>query len=356
MKFFIRLAFLAAVIAGVIKLREWYSGAAAPQSDPQTAQETVQLSSAATQLTRELSNSLVFVEGQSGVGSGFVCAFGNEKFVVTNQHVIAGNSGTKFTLLDRSPIRTGQVAAAVGHDIMSFALLSDAKAIEIMTDVEQNASIGDEVAVLGNANGDRVIKPIAGKLVGIGPDRVEITAEFVHGNSGSPIIHVKSGKALGIATYATIQRADSITGKPKAEPEVKRFGYRLDSVKQWQPVVWPSYMADFNTLEKVKARTDDFVKLLRTGRFISTDYSDPAIRNPLERFANAAQGKGLIKTDRLTAAKDLTNSLRTACDTDIAQAQTQVKYDFFRHRLEEHQQLRKELRKGFDDLMKRLPK
>lgn len=352
MKLFIRLALFVAAVASLVKLREWYFGGATPQSETETAQPSRQ----ATQLTRELSNSLVFVEGQSGVGSGFVCAFGLGKFVVTNQHVVAGNPSAKFTLLDRSPIRTGQVAAAVGHDIMSFALLSDAKAIEIMTDVEKNASIGDEVAVLGNADGDRVIKPIVGKLVGIGPDRVEVTAQFVHGNSGSPIIHVKSGKALGIATYATVQKVDSITGKPKSQPEVKRFGYRLDSVKQWQPVVWPAYTADFNAMQKVKSRTDDFVKLVVTGRLNAADYGDPAIRNPLERFANAALGKGLIKTDRLTAAKDLTNSLRTSCDTDIAQAQAQVKYDFFRNQLEEHEQFRKELHKGFDELMKRLIK
>lgn len=348
MKNLLLIALVAAAIFGGIKFREWYSGNTSSQSAT-----PVEIP---PQFTREFSNSLVFVEGKTGKGSGFICALGGAKFIITNQHVIAGNPGAKFTLLDQSPIRTGQAAAAVGHDIMSFALLSDAKAMEIMSNVETNVAIGDDVAVLGNADGDRVIKPIGGKLVGIGPDRVEVSAPFVHGNSGSPIVHVKSRKVLGIATYATIRKVDSITGKPKSEPEVKRFGYRLDTVKQWQPVVWPAFVADFDTLEKVEARTKDFAKLLLTGRLTSADYGDPAIRNPLERFANAAQGKGLIKTDRLSAAKDLTNSLRIACDTDLAQAQVQVKYDFFRHRLEEHQQFRKELHKGFDELMKRLQK
>lgn len=338
MKLLIRLACLAAVIFGAIKFREWYSGDTAPQ------------------LTREFSNSLVFVEGKASRGSGFICAFGGAKFVITNQHVIAGNPGAKFTLLDQSPIRTGQAAAAVGHDIMSFALLSDAKAMEILTDVEKNAAIGDEVAVLGNVEGARVIKPLAGKLLGIGPDRVEVSAEFVHGNSGSPIIHVKSGKVLGIATYATIRKVDNITGRPKDEPEVKRFGYRLDTVKQWQPVVWPAYSGEFSVLEKVEARTNDFLKLLRSGRLTAMDYGDTAIRNPLEKFANAAQGHGLVKTDPLTAAKDLTASLRNACDTDITQAQAQVKYDYFRHQLEEQQRLRQQLHKGFDELLKRMPR
>ena len=345
MKLLIRLALVAAAGFCIFKLRETYFPKNAPQNPPETSQ-----------LIRELSNSLVFVEGQSGLGSGFVCAFGQAKFVVTNQHVIAGNPGVKFTLLDRSPIRTGQIAAAVGHDIMSFALLSDAKAMEIMTDVEKNAAIGDDVAVLGNSNGDRVIKPLLGKLVGIGPDRVEVTAEFVPGNSGSPIIHVKSGKVLGIATYAKIQGVDSITGKPKPQPEVKRFGFRLDSVKEWQPVAWPKYSAEFDLLGKVETRTADFLKLALANRLNTTDYNDPAIRGALERYAKAAHGQGLITTDPLSAAKELTNSLRTACNTDIAPAQTQVQYDYFRHQLEDQQKLRQALHKAFDDLMKKAPR
>ena len=343
MKLLLRLACLAAVILAVIKGREWYSGRGATEITPETYQ-----------FTQQFSNSLVFVEGKASVGSGFVCEISGKKFVITNQHVVAGNPGARFTLLDQSPMRTGQAAAAVGHDIMSFALLSDTKAMEMMTDVEKTAAIGDEVAVLGNADGARVIRPLMGKLLGIGPDRVEVSAEFVPGNSGSPIIHVKSGKVIGIATYATIRKIDSLTGKPKAQPEVKRFGYRLDSVRQWQPVNWPAYQGEFQTLEKIEARTNDLLRLLLSSRFVATDYSDPAIRRTLERFANAAKGGGLIKTDKLSAAKDLSVSLRTACDADINEAQARVSYDYFRHQLGEQQKLRGEFYKVFDEVRKRL--
>ncbi len=306
----------------------------------------------APHLTREFSSSLVFIEGKAGAGSGFVCSIGGKKFVVTNQHVVAGNPGTKFTLLDRSPIQTGQAAAAVGHDIMTFALLSDTKAMEMMTDVEKNAAIGDDVSVLGNSNGDRVIAPIAGKLVGIGPDRVEVSAEFVHGNSGSPIVHLKSGKVIGIATYATVRRIDSITGRPKEPPEVKRFGFRLDSVKKWEPVAWPAYSAEFKTLENVEARTNDFLKFLLTRRLEVAAYGDSAIRGAMERYANAGKGTALVKAAPLSAAKDLLNSLRSACDSDIAQALSLVRYDFFRRRLGEQQKLRAEFHKALDLAMK----
>lgn len=333
-------------------LQEWYSNYNAPKETAPVAD----LAEVAAGLTREYRNSLVFVEGKSGKGSGFVCEIGGRKFVITNQHVVAGNSGAAITRLDLSPIKTGQAGAAVGHDIMSFALFSDAKAMPVMSEVEKNAAIGDDVAVLGNANGDRVIKPVTGKLVGIGPDRVEVSAEFVPGNSGSPIVHIKSGKVIGVATYAKIRKVDSLTGKPKDAPEVKRFGYRIDKVKQWQPVNWPTYTADFQAMEKIEARTNDLVKLITSSQLNSMDYGDPAIRSPLERYANAAAGHGLIKTDRVSAWKDLTAALRTACNTDIEQAQHQLSYDYFRHQLADQQTLRSEFFKGFDEFLKRLPR
>ena len=340
MKFLIRLVLAAAALAAGYAWLPWrhWMGMDSP-----------------AELSKEFMKSLVFVEGDRGKGSGFVCEIAGQKFVLTNQHVVAGNPGAKFTLLDQSPIRTGQAAAAVGHDIMSFALLSDATAMEMMTGVEKNAAVGDDVAVLGNSDGDRVIKPLMGKLVGIGPDRVEVSAEFVHGNSGSPIIHVKSGKVIGIATFYKKTYVDPITGKRRDEPEIKRFGYRIDSVRQWQPVNWPAYNAEFQILEKINARTVELWKILKAqswSELSAINFSDPAIRSPLARFSRAVGGQGLIKTNLADAFKDLINSLRSSCDGDVAQARTQVRYDYFRRELADEQKLRELFYKAFDSFMK----
>ena len=53
------------------------------------------------------------------------------------------------------------------------------------------------------AKGGGVINTIISQLTGIGSNLVESDAQFVHGNSGSPIIDVKNGKVIGVATYLT---------------------------------------------------------------------------------------------------------------------------------------------------------
>ena len=308
----------------------------------------------AAELVKTYSGSLVFVEDKSGAGSGFVCSFGGRKFVFTNQHVVAGHSGASLTLLDQSLLKVGQAAAAVGHDIMSLALLSDTKAMGIMTEVEKNAAIGDDVVVLGNPEGARVIKPLVGKLVGIGPNLIEVTAEFVPGNSGSPILHLKSGKVIGVATYLTVREIDGITGR--AAPKVRRFGYRLDSVKQWQPVAWPAYNEEFAMIERIKERTHDLAALIkemaRTGGVNATHHQNPVIRRPLDKFGEATSGKGLIPTDRARAVKDLMAAMRFASENDIEQANVRLRYDFFRRELSEEQQVRGQFYKIFDEMMK----
>ncbi len=306
------------------------------------------------ELLREYSKSLVFVEDKEGAGSGFVATIAGKQYVITNQHVVAGHGGATFTLLDRSPLKVGTAAAAVGHDIMTFATQPDAKAMEIMLDVEKNAAIGDDVVVLGNPEGARVIKPISGKLVGIGPNLVEVSAEFVPGNSGSPIIHLKSGKVIGIATYVIVREMDTLTGR-RAQ-QLRRFGYRLDSIKQWQPVAWPAYNDEFSTIAKIQARTQDLAALLtdmaRSNRIIAARHTNPAIKVPLEKFEETVSRSTVSATDRTRAAQDLMAAMRSASQSDIEQAKQRLRYDFFQRQLGEEQQVRGQFYKFFDEILK----
>src|SRR5688572_18103911 len=74
------------------------------------------------QLVQKSSSSLVFIEGGGGSGSGFICKMKDAFFLVTNQHVVSGMPRLKLTRLDNSPVKIGVGTAAVGHDIMRFAL------------------------------------------------------------------------------------------------------------------------------------------------------------------------------------------------------------------------------------------
>ena len=217
----------------------------------------------ASALIQTYNNSLVFVTGSAGSGSGFIATISGANFLVTNVHVAAGIRDAAFKTLDGTVVRGGAPSMAVGEDIFCMAMPAGGKPFEVMQNVGTNAAVGDDVVVLGNAEGAGVVNTLLGKIVGIGPNLVEIDAPFVPGNSGSPIIHLKSGKVIGVATYLVTNQYDLTTNKRLKKPVVRRFGYRLDSVKGWQAVDWRAFDAQAAQMEGIEALTDDLYDFFR---------------------------------------------------------------------------------------------
>ena len=75
--------------------------------------------------------------------------------------------------------------------------------LALAADVSTSASTDDPVVTPGNSEGGEVILNTEGKVLGIGPEHIEISNPVYHGNSGGPVIHTKTGKVLGVVTQAT---------------------------------------------------------------------------------------------------------------------------------------------------------
>jgi hypothetical protein len=304
-------------------------------------------------MIQENKGSLVFIEGGGGAGSGFVCQTKDGTFLLTNQHVMAGMQAPRFTRLDSMAITAGAGAAAVGHDLMRFALQTESNPLVAMSNVDAEATIGDDIVVLGNAEGAKVIQPLAGKLVGIGPDRVEVSAEFVPGNSGSPIIHVKTGKVIGIATYLIQRRYTELTNSNEAK--VRRFGFRLDSVKQWQPLNWQAFQQDKTVMDRVESTSQDIMRLIKVlqgdKRISAVSYTNSAISRAVGELDAVFAAKTSV-ADRTRALQSFFSTVRAATQADIIQARPTLRYDYFARALADETQFREEMYKVFDRIVK----
>jgi hypothetical protein len=315
---------------------------------------TSELQQSASEMVRINHNNLVFVTGKDGAGSGFIANMGGTNYLVTNAHVTALINGASFKALDGTVVQGGAATIAVGEDVFRMAMPAGGKPLEIMQGVDENAAIGDAVVVLGNAEGQNVINTIIGKITGIGPDRVEVDAPFVHGNSGSPIIHIKSGKVIGIATFAFIKKYDTTTSERLRAPAVRRFGYRLDSVKNWQPVSWPLFYTQAGEMKNIDALTRDLMALfldlhLNKGNVTKGQHTNPAIKTRLDRW--------LDERSRSTSGTKLPDQnflsfLKSVCKSDVTAASKHMTYDFFQRDLASQQQYRDELAKAFDEMIK----
>jgi hypothetical protein len=310
-----------------------------------------------SELVRDYRNSLVFVTGSNGAGSGFLATLGKANFLVTNAHVAAGVKGAGFKTLDGQDVKPGAPAVAVGHDIFVMQAPPGGKPFQVMSGVDSNASIGDAVVVLGNAEGAGVINSIPGKIVGLGANLVEVDAPFVPGNSGSPIIHLKTGKVIGVATYLTIKNFDPATKQVIRDPIVRRFGYRLDSVKSWQPVNWNAFAAQAAEMKNIEALTTDFVRLIndlaKHHKPTPGMHTNPAIKSRIDWWESQKRGR-MSPQDAAVVDENFWGFLKTAAQADVTVARQQITYDYFQRDLAEQQKARNEISDVFASIIKQM--
>jgi len=291
-------------------------------------------------------------------GAGFIAKLRGTPYVVTNTHVLAAGPGASFKTLDGTQVQAGAPSNAVGHDIIRLAGPSAGEnPLEAMEQVEVNTSIGDGVVILGNGGGAGVVKPIQGKLVGVGPNLVEIDAQFQQADSGSPIVHLKTGKVIGVAAYLTIRKYDSATREPVKEPIIRRFGFRIDSATIWEPVKWDAFYAqstEFAAIEKLSQDFGVFIKdLAKNGTITRYLHTNPAIKSRIDQWIDA-KSKRLSPRDSEVANQSLLSFLKVASQADITAARQHFTYDYFQRQLVEQERERTAIGEILERLVKAL--
>jgi hypothetical protein len=312
-------------------------------------------------------DSLIVIRGNDGSGSGFLCRKGERVWLFTNNHVAAGMPNPVFTRLDGSRVNVGTAEAAAGYDAMRLVVPDAvARPLECVTTLEDVARIDDDVVVLGNSGGGGVVTSIPGKLVGIGPDRIEVSAEFIPGNSGSPVVHVSSGKVIGIATYLTRRyeefssSGEAVQGRPgggnlKGTIVTRRFAFRLDNVPKWEPVNWRLFQTEAQQIRQISAVTEDIFDFLGTiRRREKPSFSTDTLRRPAQQWLDVVEKPRLSEVDKYNATRSFLNTLRSMVRTDIAVAETRLRYTFFREQLAEERTVRDKLYKAFDNESRRM--
>ena len=310
---------------------------------PSTPSPPVQLA----EVIRKYRDSFVFASGANGAGSGFIANMNGKTFLLTNAHVAAGIRGAPFKTLQRPAIRTATAAAAVGCDIVAMQTEpTSTPPFEIMRNVENEATLGDDVAVLSNAAGGSEINSNMGHIVEIGPDIVVIDAPFVPVDSGGPIIHLKTSKVIGVATFLSIRRFDLATRKVLADPLIRRFGYRIDTPKTWQPINWPAFQAQAAELDNIEKLTKDFIALIKdmaeNGQVNPAAHTNPAIASHVREW-QADKSKHLSPSDRVNSNRSFVSFLKTTSQADVISAQPRMTYDFFQRQLADQQRERAEI-------------
>lgn len=187
----------------------------------------------------DISDRIVTVSCQSSrgrsSGSGFIAKMDGKTYLFTNQHVILGADKISFKTTTGKSLRPRGVQVSTTLDIARLPLEgTDGLAIT------KNMAMDAPIAVFGNSEGGGVATELYGKVTGVGADVVEVSADFVSGNSGSPVLNLDR-EVIGIASYVRWERKDDDGSK------TQRFCYRLTN-SQWKSINWKKYNDKYGKL------------------------------------------------------------------------------------------------------------
>ena len=286
---------------------------------------------------------IVLVEGEEGVGTGFITKIRDLPFIVTNLHVIGGNEKLRVTTLTGAKIEVGAIHGALGRDLAILRVEGAAPAafLKLCEDPLQPAKIGDKVVVVGNRRGGGVATQVSGSVQGIGPDRVEVNAAFQPGNSGSPIVHVASGEVIGLAAYSQTRKLDVLDGVPAktgnakdaddSKVEQRWFGYRIDGVKGWQAVDLARWRQQAKRIEAFREESEALYYAL-LGKFGQAKGS-PGVQRVVERFEQRFERSGAAQVQIMQDVAEYFRSLRALTDNGKKELRDGDYYDYFRSSL-----------------------
>ncbi len=179
---------------------------------------------------------LVVVSSDESEGSGFIGRIKGRTFFITNIHVLGAARGARIATVEGTPVELGPVAfLSKQRDVAIVPIEWDGPVMEVSPSLSfDEVAIGQAVSVMGNSSGARVATRLEGTIRGIGPDELEVSAKFVPGNSGSPIVHDELGAVIGVASHLRDYSKRSKWTEDSELGDIRRFGFRLDGETEWE--------------------------------------------------------------------------------------------------------------------------
>ena len=180
----------------------------------------------------KVKNRVALIKAGDGSGTGFLVRMDGRKYLVSNEHVLRSKTDPEVTLVDGTRIRLGALSIAEDRDLARYEVDYDGECFELSDAVPNN---GETIWTYGNSMGDGVITSLEGKVTGVGAMWLKVSAAFVCGNSGSPIVN-GDGKVVAVASFIVNGKLESdFVTKGTDFDEARRFGVRFTNVR-WKSV------------------------------------------------------------------------------------------------------------------------
>ena len=290
----------------------------------------------------------MIVEGaEGGGGSGFIAKLRDRLFFVTNIHVLAGARGAEIRTADGRNLALPDYAfLSRNRDVAILPVVWTGEFLNVSASLSfDEVEIGDAVTVMGNSDGVGVATRLHGDIDGLGPDQIEISAKFVPGNSGSPIVHNQRGTVIGVVSHMRDLSKKSKWTEDSEQADIRRYGFRMDGEISWERASLSQIYDEWEQLERFDERTKLLTRtiyMLKNERTIMTGYRQhESLGYLFQPFEDGFNWKrGLASSNNVRKLERFVNSLRSELARDRDSTANDLKLSFFKLRFLELDRMR----------------
>lgn len=299
------------------------------------------------------SGSLVVVSGDKGSGSGFMATIKDRVFFVTNIHVLGAARSAEFTTVDGVEVRLSDVAyVSQSRDIAIVPVEWDGPVLQLSPSLRfDDVKIGQNVTVMGNSSGANVATRLKGKIRGIGPEELEVSAKFVPGNSGSPIVHDALGTVIAVASHLKDFSSDSKWTENTDFDKIRRFGYRLDGEIAWEQVGLNDLFNQGEVYQRFEERTRAMWNIsyaLTYDSKLLTSYKDHDSIGHLysDISSDFNWNRGTASAHNAQMLRRFLNGMMSEVQNDISTTNRAIKLGYYREQFDNIKDYRNQIQKN----------
>jgi len=290
---------------------------------------------------------LVVISSKQSNGSGFIGEMRGKTFLITNIHVLGLAKEATIKTLDGVTLNLSSDAyISKERDIAIVPLKWGGDTFLVSESIKDDQlKIGNQVTLMGNSDGTGVATRLRGAVDGIGPEELQVSAKFVPGNSGSPIVANNSGKVVAIASYMRDLSDRSKWTEDSELDDIRRFGYRLDGEIEWGKISLQKLYEQAEAFHSFKDRTlviGHIAYTMESEQRILTGYrAHESLGYLIGYFDDDFQwqrGTDSAKNTRLL--KRFTQGLMTELESDRTSTEKILNINFYKHQFTEMQDAR----------------
>ena len=293
---------------------------------------------------------LVIISSEQSGGSGFIAEMRGKVFLITNIHVLGDARDASIQTLEGTEIALpSHVFVSRKRDVVIVPISWDGVTLSLSESlISDKVNIGDKVTVMGNSDGARVTTRLEGEIKGIGPHELQVSAKFVPGNSGSPIVHEKLGKVIAIASYLRDLGSKNKWSEDSELANIRRFGYRLDGNIEWQKVelseLYQQAEAFYNYMDRTLAMQHIAHMIVYKNKLTTNYQSHNSLGHlfePVSKGFDWDQGLNSPNNRRLLSL--FVKGMLMELQSDRQSTQRLLKTDFYQRRYLEIEDVRNEI-------------